>query len=186
MKVMDQLLAFHCAPTLYGLKPANLISHAANEDFLYAEDAAQAIASLENKDIFIERLCGCERKRLTLVYRKNMLIDHLNKPEIWGFLMTQGYPMNGGLEAILKHLKIRVTESGGFPHEIGVFLGYPLEDVVGFIRHKGQNCKLCGYWKVYGDAQKALNLFEQFNHCRESIMCALSGGASIDQCVEAA
>ena len=39
-----------------------------------------------------------------------------------------------------------------FPHEIGIFLGYPLADVAGFIRNKGRNCKCIGTWKVYGDA----------------------------------
>lgn len=186
MNVMDQLLAFHCAPTLYGLKPANLISHAAKDDFLYKEDYFSAIEALKEKDIYIERLCGCERKRLTLVYRKNMMEAHLNQPQIWGYLAAQGYPMYGGLDAIFKHLKLRVIQSGGFPHEIGVFLGYPLEDVVGFIRNKGQNCKLCGYWKVYGDVNEAQHLFERFNVCRDEIMCALKNGAEIHQCVEVA
>lgn len=185
MKIMDQLLAFHCAPTLTGLKPANLISHAAENDFLYAEEAVDAIKALEDKDIYIERLCGCERKRLTLVYRKSQLIEHLNQPEIWGFLVSQGYPVFGGLEMILEHLKLRIVQSGGFPHEIGVFLGYPLEDVMGFIRHKGQNCKLCGYWKVYGDPKKAMDLFNQFDKSRELVLVALAKGVTLEHCVAA-
>ncbi len=186
MNVMDKLLAFHCAPTLFGLKPANLISHSVKEDFEHMPDADEAIQKLNAQGIFIERLCGCERKLLTLVYKKDMLIAHLNRPEIWGFLVTQGYPMNEGLDEILRHLKKRVAQTGGFPHEIGVFLGYPLEDVVGFIKHRGQNCKLCGYWKVYGDAEKAKSLFDQFNQCRDRLLCALSDGHSIEACVSVA
>ena len=42
------------------------------------------------------------------------------------------------------------AEAADFPHEIGVFLGYPLEDVVGFIRHRGKCFTCCGCWKSYG------------------------------------
>ena len=35
-----------------------------------------------------------------------------------------------------------------FPHELGLLLGYPVEDVLGFIRNEGRNYLYCGYWKV--------------------------------------
>lgn len=53
-----------------------------------------------------------------------------------------------------------------FPHEIGVFLGYPIEDVIGFINNKGCNFKCCGYWKVYGDKEKAIKEFARYDKCR--------------------
>ncbi|WP_353936946.1 DUF3793 family protein [uncultured Treponema sp.] len=31
-------------------------------------------------------------------------------------------------------VKFRLMRFGDFPHEIGIFLGYPLEDVVPFLR----------------------------------------------------
>ena len=37
----------------------------------------------------------------------------------------------------------------GFPHEMGVLLGYPVEDVRGFMEQNGQNALYQGYWKVY-------------------------------------
>lgn len=51
---------------------------------------------------------------------------------------------------MLTRLAQRMEAVGDFPHEVGFFLGYPAEDVVGFIRNKGQNFKFCGRWKVYG------------------------------------
>ncbi len=50
--------------------------------------------------------------------------------------------------------RLQTRCQGDFPHEIDVFLGYPCEDVRGFIRHGGQGYKLCGYWKVYGDPRE--------------------------------
>jgi hypothetical protein len=51
---------------------------------------------------------------------------------------------------------------GGIQHEIGIFLGYPPEDVRGFMENRGRNSKLSGYWKVYGDAVCALKKFEEY------------------------
>lgn len=183
MNKVDQLLAFHCAPTLFGLKPANLIAHAAEVDIMSAKDVIDALLI---QGIVCEELCSCDRKRLTLVYREKMLKEHLNAPEVWGFLLSMGYPVALGFGAVINHLKKRVIMTGGFPHEVGVFLGYPLEDVMGFIKNKGQNCKLCGYWKVYGDADRAKSLFHQFNSCRDQLMHQLMDGGSITQYVSAA
>ena len=36
-----------------------------------------------------------------------------------------------------------------FPHEMGLLLGYPVEDVTGFMVHGGKNSLYSGYWKVY-------------------------------------
>ena len=47
-----------------------------------------------------------------------------------------------------------------FPHEIGVILGYPLEDVKGYMENGGQKCLLNGYWKVYNNPEEAKRKFE--------------------------
>lgn len=43
----------------------------------------------------------------------------------------------------------RLQRFEAFPHEIGLFLSYPPEDVRGFIEHKGHESKCEGCWKVY-------------------------------------
>ncbi|MDR0758852.1 MAG: DUF3793 family protein [Treponema sp.] len=68
----------------------------------------------------------------------------------------------------LDRLKEQFTSSQ-FPHEVGIFLGYPADDVLGFVEHNGQNYKLCGYWKVYGDVERAKACFRQYDECRERI-----------------
>jgi hypothetical protein len=52
-----------------------------------------------------------------------------------------------------------------FPHEIGVFLGYPLQDVKGFIENNGRNSKYTGLWKVYGDKAASIRMFEKYRKC---------------------
>ena len=52
-----------------------------------------------------------------------------------------------------------------FPHEIGVFLGYPLQDVKGFIENNGRNSKYTGLWKVYGDKAASIRMFKKYRKC---------------------
>lgn len=183
---LDRMLAYHCAPTLVGLKPANLIAHDAINKHYSDEAFEMAKAILKTRDVHMAQLCACNQKELTLVYNKTVLEQHLSSPEIWGYLLVHGYPMYGTFEAIIAFLKKRIIESGGFPHEVGVFLGYPLEDVMGFIKHKGQNCKFCGYWKVYGDEEQAKKLFEAYTHAREEMVMRVSAGYSLTEILNAA
>ncbi|MBQ7128480.1 MAG: DUF3793 family protein, partial [Clostridia bacterium] len=52
-----------------------------------------------------------------------------------------------------------------FPHEVGLFLGYPPEDVKGFIENNAKCSKCVGCWKVYGDEEKAKKCFENYKKC---------------------
>ena len=170
---LDQILAFHCAPTLVGLKPANLISH---KPF---EVVATIKKALDDNAIDMTLLWHCNCKDLTLVYHREKLWQHLHSPEIWGYLMVQGYPMYSSLETIIGHLKKRIIELKEFPHEVGLFLGYPLIDVLGFIKNNGQNCKLCGYWKVYGDESEAKCLFDSFSKARDEMCAKVNSGYTV-------
>ena len=67
----------------------------------------------------------------------------------------------------LETLRRRVLSEEGFPHEIGVFLGYPLPDVLGYIQNRGKNSKLTGFWQVYGDADEAARSFRRYRKCSE-------------------
>ena len=53
-----------------------------------------------------------------------------------------------------------LSGSCAFPHEIGLFLGYPFEDVMGFIENKGENYLCSGCWKVYSCEQDARVLLQ--------------------------
>ena len=68
---------------------------------------------------------------------------------------------------------------------IGLFLGYPPEDVEGFCRNKGQNCKLCGLWKVYGRVDTAEKMFRLYALCREHLYGQLEAGTPFAQLLEA-
>ena len=95
-------------------------------------------------------------------------------------LTREGYPVDGGLEAMLSALRRRL-EGADFPHEIGLFLGYPPVDVEGFRRNGGRNCKLCGPWKVYGPVEEARQRFRTFHRCRAALCRRVASGMTLAQ-----
>ena len=111
------------------------------------------------------------KKIILLLYREAKLRELLQDKQIRRFLKKYGYGKCGQLDEILNCLKSRFQSAYGkrqeFPHEIGAFLGYPLEDVEGFIENNGQNSLLTGYWKVYSDKERAQKLFRRYDEARE-------------------
>lgn len=94
------------------------------------------------------------------------------------FLRTQGY-VEDSLEGYLSQLGRRLEESAEFPHEIGVFLDYPLEDVQGFMANGGAGAVCQGCWKAYGDAQEAYRRFRLYGKCREVYLSCYRRGFDV-------
>ena len=65
------------------------------------------------------------------------------------------------MDSDLNYLKYRFESLQKTPHEIGVFLGYPIWDVKGFIDYKGKDFKYCGTWKVYNNTDYAKIYFKK-------------------------
>ncbi len=79
-------------------------------------------------------------------------------------LSELGYDLSS-CERRIAQLIERLSEDSEFPHEIGLFLGYPPEDVSGFIENRACGCKCVGCWKVYGDREKAEKTFLRYKKC---------------------
>lgn len=173
-------LAFHTAPTLLGIKCASLVSLSSAEfdiEFHAEYFNRKAIA----KGLKSRVMCSCKNRKLVLVYNEALLTKRLNEMQCRDILREYGYTADLSLDECLDRLSQRIERSGAFPHEIGVFLGYPVEDVLGFIRNKGENFKLCGAWKVYGSVEQAQRTFTNYDKCRNFLCNKLSEGADIYQ-----
>ena len=177
----EKALAYHCAPALAGIKAGNLISCSKEKYPNFPEMIKLYQDAMKQKGICFEILHECDRNYLLFMYRKNLLKSRLEMKEIRGLLVQIGYPPFGTLEEMIDYLKIRFEENQEFPHEVGVFLGYPPQDILGFWKNRGKNYKLCGHWKVYGDVEEARRMFQQFDKCRNGICRRLSEGISLTQ-----
>lgn len=163
----EESLIHNASPTLASIKVANLY----NFHFATMKECARTIKHFNSvmnaKGIYIELLKRADDFYLIYVYRKSHLEEALCNPSIREFLYSIGYPKDGGSEAYLDVMKKRLALNKEFPHEIGVFLGYPLSDVISFIETKGKGCLVCGDWKAYHDEQTARCLFGKYKHCKE-------------------
>lgn len=181
-KKFERKLALNSAPTLLGVKAANLIS--LNQDMNVIEYAEFFNARIAPKGIKIRFLCNVGGRNLVLVYNEKLLSSKLCECRRKEFLCSCGYDKCDCVESCLEKLADRIKKNSDFPHEIGVFLDYPMEDVLGFIENKGKDFKLCGYWKVYGDEEKARRIFRSYNRCRDYLCDKLDKCADIYQALK--
>ena len=163
----------HCGVTFAGLKIASLVSLARGE-----EDVIACLSRrFANKGFAFRLLREDEERLLVYICHRARLTKHLFSPDVRAFLARFGYEY-GSAEEALEQLKCRMK--GEFPHEIGVFLGYPLGDVCGFLRDP-DGCILCGEWKVYENAGEAARTFERFRRCSACICRHMRNGKSLAQ-----
>lgn len=164
--MIEKYLIEHCAPTLASLKTANLFTYhfEAEEDIFKYLDIWNS--KFKGKGIELILLKKQESFALIYVCRKARLQEDLNKAGVAEFLADYGYK-DTDVDYAINMLKIRLSQCVSFPHEIGIFLDYPLGDVIGFIDNTGANCKCIGCWKVYCDECEAIRTFAKYKKCKE-------------------
>ncbi len=178
--MLDLLLANHCAPAFWGIKPSSIATYNKDDCEDVHDEIEKLNSSLNKKDIYIEILCECEKRAVLMVYRKNVLKKHLNERENKAFLNCYGYTDLNEIDEYLSVLKTRLS-CNDFPHEIGVFLGYPLNDVYSFINHRDKGCILTGEWKVYHDAESAKKTFHIFKTCKKALSEKIERGKTLEE-----
>ena len=121
---------------------------------------------------------------MVYVYREAEVQQCLEDPQVAAFLQQYGYESTQA-EACLNHLGARVSLSARgmehYPHEMGIFLGYPLEDVEGFIRYEGKESRYTGYWKVYGDVTQAKQIFQAYDDAKECAVMEYMAGKHMNE-----
>lgn len=162
--MLEEILIRYSAPTLAGLKTANLFwySWESKEEF---ENSMEVWARIfEEKGLDIRVMRTTAQRALLYVNRKKQLESDLKREKTRSMLKAEGYDYSSVEEAV-KILQNKLQMYEKFPHEIGLFLGYPEEDVQGFIENQGKNCKCCGCWKVYCNECDAQKMFYKFKKC---------------------
>ena len=177
----ERILAFHGGPAMAGIKAGNLISCAKDKYPDFFRWIRQYQYDFKDKGIRFEVLYTGDKNHLLFTYRERVLKGALEQGEVQALLERLGYPVCSGVDEILSYLKMRFHAHKDFPHEIGVFLGYPLADILGYVKYHGRGCKLSGYWKVYGDVEEAKKRFLQFEKCRNAITKKVQAGWALSQ-----
>lgn len=162
----EELLIRHCAPTLAGMKTGNIFTCA----YTSMAEVMKIVRSLNRRlvprGLRVVPMKVLENRVLIYVYRPGKLTEDFSKTEVRSILQKYGYKEHSPQQCVIRLME-RLQKQQDFPHEIGLFLGYPAEDVKGFIENKAACSKCVGCWKVYGDAEAAEKTFAKYRKCTE-------------------
>lgn len=174
---MNTQMALQCAPVIMDIKISNLL-----------------IVDIEDKERVMDTFCGTvfslyilymsDRKVVFLIYDREKLVGYLRRRENQRLLRILGYREYDPLSVLLeisRRYQGYMQKIREFPHELGILLGYPIEDVMGFIVNHGQNPLFTGYWKVYDNTEEKKLLFEQYRKAKELVIRLVAQGVSIKQ-----
>ena len=164
-------ITYLVAPVLSGLKPSSTITFTNNKNSLYDDWNEYGKDFIDSLGLKFQTLKNLNNGEIILIYNEFVLENHLLMEKNKQFLCDLGYGKNITLDACLKCLKNKFKEVC-FPHESGIFLGIPLEDVIAFME-KEINCVFCGYWKVYYNYEKAINTFKLYDESKEIVARAI-------------
>ncbi len=174
----DECIIRYCAPTLASIKTGSLFTCPFD-----SRDAMLCAVRAFNRRMTGRGLCMLPLRWkdgacLLYLYRPGMLARDLTDCDACALLRACGYPC-GDVSGCIRRLMARLAAGEGFPHEIGLFLSYPPEDVRGFM--EGLPAKCTGIWKVYGDEARAQRVFAKYRKCRDVYMRKWSEGRSVER-----
>ena len=149
-KSVELQLVMQCAPVITGIKTSNL--------FIVSRSVEEQVKNiLDQTNLAYYKFLHMNGKVVFLLYRENALAAYLKEEAVQVLLKQLGYTIFD-LDFILKEFKGKYEkhrhEGAPFPHEMGILLGYPLEDVIGFMKYKGKHSLYCGYWKVRSEERR--------------------------------
>ena len=178
----DETVISNCSPTLASLKTANLFGCRFSSRSELTECMKRYNAKLVPKGIRMIPLKYENGRALIYIYRPDRLKKDLGDKCAKRILIERDYPLNS-MNMCIAALRKKLAENSLFPHEIGLFLGYPPKDVDGFIKFGGKKEKCTGTWKVYSDKEAAENNFRKFKKCTQAYMTAFRHHHSFDRLI---
>ncbi len=175
-----------CAPLIAGLKVSNL--------FIIPNVPSTSLRFLinqKNTGLSFYLLAEYAGKAAYLIYRKEELESYIRQDKIQhaieSWCLTEGKD-TFCLSKLLIYARKRYTayclKEGAFPHELGVLLGYPIEDVSGFIENDGRHCLHSGYWKVYANKEDKIALFRRYEEAKIMLIRMLRSGCTIGELLQ--
>ncbi len=176
----EEMVVRNCSPTLAGLKTANMFVCSFPNETVMRSSISHLNKMLNKKGIRVLPLRYKNSKALIYIYRPGKLKGDLSNDVAYRILLERGYT-DGSSERYIAQLVKRLALCEDFPHEIGLFLGYPPEDVRGFIENRNDKVKCVGCWKVYSDVENARKSFAKFKKCTDVYCSLYKKGRSIER-----
>lgn len=180
--VSEELVVAQCSPTMAGLKTGSLFACPMEDRAALAASIRRMNAHFVPRGIRMMPVKYMRERVLIYVYRPAALAHDLQQPDAVQMLTEAHYPV-GSVDRCVAELMRRLRQGDAFPHEIGLFLGYPAEDVRGFIRLGARRAKCVGAWRVYGDPEAAQRQFARLKKCTRVYCAAYQRHRSLDRLI---
>lgn len=151
--------------------------------FLNDKELARISMKLHNTNISLIILCTFKKRHLVMVYRAKELEEHLRSKEVSDYLREFGYRRDDFISNLIRlHQRMNgfYNKMKEFPHEVGVFLGYPICDIKGFLENKGERYLHSGYWKIYGNLEETRKKFLSYDEAREIAIDEFLSGRELE------
>lgn len=175
MTLVERRLGYQGGLAMVGIKASCLVAFKYKDHEDLSAEISEIQAKLKEVGIEIAVIFDNGERMLVMVYREKMLARVLMQAEARLFLAQYGYRYGANINDMLCHLGGRFHNADEFPHEVGVFLGYPLADIKGFINNPA-GYKYCGMWKVYNNVEECKRLFNTYKKCANRIRCRIESG----------
>ena len=181
-RTFEAVLVRQCAPTLAGMKPGSIFCFNHSPLEVSRQKVCQWNTQLAPFGLTVQILLERPGSNsvIVFVYRHDSLEQMLSDDAYQSFLEGAGYT-GTNLDGLLEQLACRLRTQPEFPHEIGVFLGYPLRDVIGFIENRGRNFTCCGFWKSYGNPAEMQVCFACYRRCIQTYVAMFEQGIPIER-----
>lgn len=167
-----------CAPTLAGIKTGSLFPCPYENRETLLMEIRQYNQVLVPKGLCLLPLRFTDKSALLYLYRPRDLERDLQDQLAAEILRHAGYVCGSSEQCLMKLIE-RLRAYDEFPHEIGLFLSYPPEDVKGFLEHRP--CKCVGCWKVYENEEAAKKTFAKYKACTRVYCRQLASGIDIER-----
>lgn len=158
-------------PTILGIKPGELINVPMNIDWQRYKEYLKNSAKFDF--IEVKKLTRIARIQIYFYNKKNLEVTLFNKAN-HAFLISLGYPREKNLTAYL-NLLVDKMRNNTFPHEIGIFVGYPLKDVLGFMGKSSLKLVKVQGWRYYGDQTLSEKYYCRYQWARHYFSYLLYG-----------
>lgn len=169
-------LTLGTAEVLAGVKPANLL-RISNRSYPCGRNMYQLWKSygqqlLDDTPLVAIDMCSDDSGALLLLYSPQLLQRRLISRTASTFLTSLNYDKVENLESTLQQLRHRFIDNA-IPHEIGVFLGYPLKDVAAFMGRTDLPATRQRLWKIYGHSRRSEALADLYQQQQNNVATQL-------------
>lgn len=181
-EAIEKFLLFNSSLVIADIKPSVTVNIKKNYGENYKNWLEYGGEFLRRINLNYRTLKEDDNAVILLIYKDELLKNHIFKEKNRKFLKNIGYLNIDSVDYYVNFLRIRY-QIYKCPHELGVFLGIPVEDVIDFMDCNKKKCLGCGYWKIYNNYDEAIETFRRYDEVKKKTISKLINGIPLEEII---